>query len=116
MQKDDCLFCKIAKGDIPSKKVYEDEEVIAFKDINHPAPVNLQIITKQNNYSLAVKGKNEEPLLGKMLALAPVLAKEAGANNGFRVVINTGHDGGQEVNHIHIHVLGGPRPWTKLQE
>ena len=103
-----------AKGDIPSKKVYEDEEVIAFKDINPAAPVHLLIIPKQHYDSLAVMGKNEEPLLGKMLALAPVLAKEAGANNGFRVVINTGHDGGQEVNHIHIHVLGGPRPWTKL--
>ena len=97
MQKDDCLFCKIAKGDIPSKKVYEDEEVIAFKDINPAAPVHLLIIPKQHYDSLAVMGKNEEPLLGKMLALAPVLAKEAGANN-----------------HIHIHVLGGPRPWTKL--
>ena len=97
MQKEDCLFCKIARGEIPSQKVYEDDEVIAF-----------------NYDSLAVMGKAEEPLLGKMLALAPVLAKEAGANNGFRVVINTGHDGGQEVNHIHVHVLGGPRPWTKL--
>ena len=107
-------FCKIARGEIPSQKVYEDDEVIAFKDIHPAAPVHLLIIPKQHYDSLAVMGKAEEPLLGKMLALAPVLAKEAGANNGFRVVINTGHDGGQEVNHIHVHVLGGPRPWTKL--
>ena len=114
MQKEDCLFCKIARGEIPSQKVYEDDEVIAFKDIHPAAPVHLLIIPKQHYDSLAVMGKAEEPLLGKMLALAPVLAKEAGANNGFRVVINTGHDGGQEVNHIHVHVLGDPRPWTKL--
>ena len=114
MQKEDCLFCKIARGEIPSQKVYEDDEVIAFKDIHPAAPVHLLIIPKQHYDSLAVMGKAEEPLLGTMLALAPVLAKEAGANNGFRVVINTGHDGGQEVNHIHVHVLGGPRPWTKL--
>ena len=113
MQKEDCLFCKIARGEIPSQKVYEDDEVIAFKDIHPAAPVHLLIIPKQHYDSLAVMGKAEEPLLGKMLALAPVLAKEAGANNGFRVVINTGHDGGQEVNHIHVHVLGGPRPWKK---
>ena len=100
MQKEDCLFCKIARGEIPSQKVYEDDEVIAFKDIHPAAPVHLLIIPKQHYDSLAVMGKAEEPLLGKMLALAPVLAKEAGANNGFRVVINTGHDGGQEVNHI----------------
>ena len=105
MQKEDCLFCKIARGEIPSQKVYEDDEVIAFKDIHPAAPVHLLIIPKQHYDSLAVMGKAEEPLLGKMLALAPVLAKEAGANNGFRVVINTGHDGGQEVNHIHVHVL-----------
>ena len=89
MQKEDCLFCKIARGEIPSQKVYEDDEVIAFKDIHPAAPVHLLIIPKQHYDSLAVMGKAEEPLLGKMLALAPVLAKEAGANNGFRVVINT---------------------------
>jgi len=77
------------------------------------APVHLLIIPKQHYDSLAVMGKAEEPLLGKMLALAPVLAKEAGANNGFRVVINTGHDGGQEVKHIHVHSLGRPASLDK---
>jgi histidine triad (HIT) family protein len=114
MQKEDCIFCKIAKGTIPSTKVYEDEDVLAFKDINPAAPVHLLIIPKNHFDSLAVMGKAQEPLLGKMLALAPRLAEEAGATNGFRVVINTGHDGGQEVQHIHVHVLGGPRPWKKL--
>lgn len=114
MQKEDCIFCKIARKEIPSKQVYEDEDVIAFKDINPAAPVHLLIIPKQHYDSLAAMGETEIPLLGKMLALAPVLAKEAGATNGFRVVINTGHDGGQEVNHIHVHVLGGARPWKKL--
>ncbi len=114
MQKEDCLFCKIARGTIPSSKVYEDDEILAFKDIEPAAPVHLLIIPKQHFDSLAEMGETEAPLLGKMLALAPVLAKEAGANNGFRVVINTGHDGGQVVKHLHVHVLGGPRPWKKL--
>ena len=111
---EDCIFCKIAAGDIPSSKIYEDDDVIAFKDIHPQAPVHFLIVPKKHIVSLAETQSADEPLLGKMLALAPVLAKEAGANNGFRVVINTGHDGGQEVNHIHVHVLGGPRPWTKL--
>ncbi len=114
MQKEDCLFCKIVKGEIPSKKVYEDEDVLAFKDIEPAAPVHLLIIPKQHFDSLETMGKTEEALLGKMLLLAPKLAKEAGATNGFRVVINTGHDGGQVVKHLHVHVLGGPRPWKKL--
>ena len=111
MQKEDCLFCKIARGEIPSQKVYEDDEVIAFKDIHPAAPVHLLIIPKQHYDSLAVMGKAEEPLLGKMLGLVRKLAKEQGCDNGFRVIINTGRDGGQEVPHLHIHVLGGPRPW-----
>ena len=111
MQKEDCLFCKIARGEIPSQKVYEDDEVIAFKDIHPAAPVHLLIIPKQHYDSLAVMDKAEEPLLGKMLGLVRKLAKEQGCDNGFRVIINTGRDGGQEVPHLHIHVLGGPRPW-----
>ncbi len=114
MQKEDCLFCQIAQGQVPSTKVYEDDEILAFKDINPAAPIHLLIIPKQHFDSLAQMGKSEEPILGKMLALAPVLAKEAGANNGFRVVINTGKDGGQVVPHLHIHVLAGARPWKSL--
>ena len=114
MQKEDCLFCNIGQGKIPTNKVYEDDEIIAFKDLHPAAPVHFLIIPKDHYDSLEQMGKDQEALLGKMLALAPVLAKQQGANNGFRVVINTGHDGGQEIKHIHVHVLGGPRPWTKL--
>jgi len=114
VQKEDCLFCKIARGEIPSQKVYEDDEILAFKDINPAAPVHLLIIPKSHFDSLAAMGEEQIPILGKMLTLAPELAKQQGANNGFRVVINTGHDGGQVVPHIHIHVLGGPRPWKNV--
>lgn len=111
MQLDDCLFCKIARGEIPSAKIYEDDDVLAFKDINPKAPVHFLIIPKQHIQSLAQTAPEDAPLLGKMLALTKTLALEQGCENGFRVVINTGRDGGQEVAHLHIHVLGGPQPW-----
>jgi histidine triad (HIT) family protein len=107
----DCLFCKIASGQIPSKKVYEDEDVLAFHDIRPAAPVHLLIIPKLHLASLADVRPEHEPLLGRLLALAPRLAAEQGATNGFRTMINTGVDGGQEVYHLHLHVMGGPRPW-----
>ncbi len=111
MQDHDCIFCKIAKGEIPAAKVYEDDEVFAFKDINPKAPVHFLIIPKKHLASLAHADAGDAALLGKMLALAPRLAREQGAENGFRVVINTGRDGGQEVAHLHMHILGGPQPW-----
>lgn len=111
MQDHDCIFCKIAKGEIPAAKVYEDDEVFAFKDINPKAPVHFLIIPKKHLASLAHADAGDTALLGKMLALAPRLAREQGAENGFRVVINTGRDGGQEVAHLHMHILGGPQPW-----
>ena len=111
MQDHDCIFCKIAKGEIPVAKVYEDDEVFAFKDINPKAPVHFLIIPKKHLASLAHADAGDAALLGKMLALAPRLAREQGAENGFRVVINTGRDGGQEVAHLHMHILGGPQPW-----
>lgn len=106
-----CLFCRIAAGQIPSSKVYEDDELLAFKDIHPAAPVHLLIIPKTHLASLAEADEGHAPLLGRMLALAPRLAREQGALNGFRTVINTGPDGGQEVYHLHVHVMGGPRPW-----
>ncbi|RZS58392.1 histidine triad nucleotide-binding protein [Sphaerotilus mobilis] len=106
-----CLFCKIAAGQIPAAKVYEDDELLAFKDIHPAAPVHLLVIPKAHIASLADADASHAPLLGRMLALAPKLALEQGASNGFRVVINTGHDGGQEIHHLHLHVMGGPRPW-----
>ena len=109
-----CLFCRIARGEVPSRKAYEDDEVIAFHDINPAAPVHLLLIPKVHVDSLITTGPEHEALLGKLMALAPRLAKEQGCVNGFRVVINNGPDGGQEVYHLHIHILGGPRPWKRL--
>jgi histidine triad (HIT) family protein len=105
-----CLFCRIAKGEIPSKTVYEDDDVMAFHDIHPAAPVHLLMIPKLHLDSLVDARSEHEALFGKMVALAPRLAKEQGCENGFRVVINNGPDGGQEVYHLHIHILGGPRP------
>ncbi len=103
-----CLFCKIAAGTIPSKIVYEDEDVLAFHDINPIAPVHFLIIPKQHIDSLAHATADDEALLGKLLALAPRLAAEQGLKNGFKTAINTGRGGGQEVFHLHIHVFGHP--------
>ena len=113
MQLDDCLFCRIARGEIPAAKVYEDDEVLAFKDIHPKAPVHFLIIPKKHIQSLAHAEPEVNALLSKMLGLTRKLAMQEGAVNGFRVIINTGRDGGQEVDHLHIHVLGGPQPWTK---
>ncbi len=110
----ECLFCRIARGELPSRKAYEDDEFLAFHDINPAAPVHLLVIPKLHVDSLITAGPEHEALLGKLISLAPRLAKEQGCDNGFRVVINNGPDGGQEVYHLHIHILGGPRPWKRL--
>jgi histidine triad (HIT) family protein len=102
-----CLFCKIARGEIPCRKVYEDDEVLAFHDINPVAPVHFMLIPKLHLASLADADESHAALLAKMLLLAPKLAKEQGLDNGFRTVINTGSGGGQEVFHLHVHVIGG---------
>jgi len=103
----DCLFCKIVRGEIPASKVFEDEELFAFHDIHPVAPVHFMIIPKLHLASLADADEQHAALLGKMLLLAPRLAKQQGLDNGFRTVINTGKGGGQEVFHLHIHVIGG---------
>lgn len=107
----DCLFCRIGRGEIPAKVIYEDEECMAFRDIAPKAPVHFLIIPKKHIQSLAQAEPADAALLGKMLSLTRSLALQEGADNGFRVVINTGRDGGQEVPHLHIHVMGGPQPW-----
>ena len=104
---DNCIFCKIARGEIPSRKVYEDDEVFAFHDIHPVAPVHFMLIPKLHLASLREAGDSHAALLGKMLVLAPKLAKQQGLDNGFRTVINTGKGGGQEVFHLHIHIIGG---------
>lgn len=108
-----CIFCKIAAGQIPSKKVYEDDELLAFHDIAPWAPVHVLIIPKQHISSMVDVGPEHAALLGKMMAISPRLMKELGVTNGFRHLINTGEDGRQEVMHLHLHVMGGPRPWAK---
>ena len=112
-----CIFCKIIAGQIPSRKVYEDEDVLAFHDISPWAPVHFLIVPKKHIVSMAHVQPADAPLMGKIMALVPKLAQEQGCNpypeGGFRVVINTGEEGGQEVQHLHVHVIGGPRPWKK---
>lgn len=108
-----CIFCKIVAGEIPSKKVHEDDDVLVFHDIHPWAPVHFLIIPKQHIATMADVTPGEEALMGKMMVLAPKLMAELGVTGGFRQIINTGRDGGQEVYHLHMHVIGGPRPWTK---
>jgi histidine triad (HIT) family protein len=103
----DCLFCKIIRAEIPCRKVYEDDEVLAFHDINPVAPVHFMLVPKLHLDSLAQAKQEHAALLGEMLLLAPRLAKEQGLDNGFRTVINTGRGGGQEIFHLHVHVIGG---------
>lgn len=107
---DDCLFCKIARGEIPSRQVYEDDEIFAFHDINPARPVHLLVIPKRHITSLATVGDSDVPVLGRMLAVANKLASENGSPDGFRVIINNGRVGGQEVAHLHAHIVGGPDP------
>lgn len=106
----DCIFCKIVRGEIPAKKIHEDDDVIAFHDIRPQAPVHLLIIPKSHVATLYDAGPEDIPALGKMVAIAGRLAREAGATEGFRTLINTGRVGHQEVYHVHMHVLGGPEP------
>ena len=106
----DCLFCRIARGEIPSRKAYEDEDVLAFHDINPARPVHLLVIPKRHITSLQTVTEADEPVLGRMLAVANKLANENGSPDGFRVIINNGWIGGQEVPHLHAHVVGGTVP------
>ena len=118
---DNCLFCKIAQGVLPSDKVYEDTEFLVFKDIYPSAPVHLLIIPKKHIATLSDCTDNETELLGRMLALVPKVAEKQGCSVkydeagsryvGYKTMINSGPDGGQEVYHLHIHLIGGPKPW-----
>jgi histidine triad (HIT) family protein len=109
-QSDRCIFCRIAAGEIPSKKVYEDEDMLAFHDIHPAAPIHFLIIPKKHLVNLYDADIKEQALLGKMLGMAGQLAREQGSVDGFRVVINNGRVGRQEVYHLHIHIMGGPEP------
>ena len=104
----DCLFCRIVRGEIPSKKVHEDEDVFAFHDVRPQAPVHFLIVPKEHVATLYNAGMAQHRALGKMLALAGELARREGATDGFRTIINTGRAAHQEVYHVHMHVIGGP--------
>src|ERR1700760_2333176 len=99
----DCLFCKIASGTIPVTRLYETDEVLAFPDINPQAPVHTLIIPKHHHASLAHTSPSEALLLGRLTVAAAEVARQQGLENGYRVVINTGDDGGQTVSHLHLH-------------
>jgi histidine triad (HIT) family protein len=105
-----CVFCKIVRGEIPSRKVYEDDEVLAFHDLHPAAPVHFLIIPKMHVASLYEAHADHRNAMGKMLTVAGRLAREQGAEDGFRTIINTGRVGQQEVYHVHMHVIGGPEP------
>jgi histidine triad (HIT) family protein len=106
----DCIFCRIVSGEIPSRKIYEDDEVFAFHDIQPLAPVHFMIVPKRHIASLADCDMSHQALLGRIMAVAPRLAREQGSTDGFRTIINSGRVGGQEVYHLHMHVIGGPQP------
>jgi len=108
-----CIFCRIVAGEIPSRKAYEDDEILAFHDIAPWAPVHVLVIPKEHVASFYDVAEAQAPLLGRMFGLAPRLMRELGVGNGFRTLVNTGADGRQEVPHLHVHVMGGPRPWAK---
>ena len=106
----DCLFCRIVKGEIPSRKIYEDDDIYVFHDIHPLAPVHFMIIPREHVATLYDAGMAQHRALGKMLAMAGELARREGANDGFRTIINTGRVGNQEVYHVHMHIIGGPDP------
>ena len=106
----DCIFCQIIAGKVPSDIIYQDEEVIAFRDINPQAPIHLLIIPKKHIPSIAHLPEAELPLIGHMVNVANQLAEGEGiAEGGYRLVINCGAEGGQLVPHLHLHLLGGRR-------
>jgi histidine triad (HIT) family protein len=113
----DCLFCKIVAGKIPSKPVYQDDDLYAFHDIHPWAPVHFLIIPKLHIPSMALLTEDHAELMGRMMVLIPKLALQEGCNpypeGGFRMLANTGAEGAQEVHHLHVHVIGGPRPWSR---
>jgi histidine triad (HIT) family protein len=112
--KSDCIFCKIVAGAIPSRKVYEDDDMLAFHDINPVAPVHFMMIPKDHVDSLATVTDDHAAVLGRMMAKAGRLAREQGATDGFRTIVNTGRIGRQDVYHLHIHIIGGPDPLPRM--
>lgn len=114
---EDCIFCKIIKGEIPSTKIYEDENVLAFKDINPAAPIHILVVPKQHIENvLEINEENKEIASNIFLAINKI-AKQLGIDqNGFRVITNCGKDAGQEVMHLHFHILAGGKMGPKWQK
>ncbi|MCR5249176.1 MAG: histidine triad nucleotide-binding protein [Lachnospiraceae bacterium] len=104
---EDCIFCRIIKGEIPSTKVFEDEISYAFRDINPQAPVHILIVPKEHVGSVAELTQEHEAKVGRIFTNIAKIAKEEGLESGFRVISNTGADAGQTVPHLHFHILGG---------
>jgi histidine triad (HIT) family protein len=107
---DDCIFCKIVRGEIPSRKIHEDELVYAFHDVNPLAPVHFMLVPREHVVSMAELQARHEAAMGRLMVLVPRLARQEGATEGFRTIVNTGRVGRQEVMHLHVHVLGGADP------
>ena len=110
----DCIFCKIAAGEIPSAKVYEDDKLLAFKDINPQTPVHILIIPKQHIDSVDALDEKTAPIVGEIMLLAKKIAAEQGLKDGYRIITNIGENGGQTVKHLHFHILGGVKLSEKM--
>lgn len=111
----DCIFCKIIKGEIPTTKVYEDEEILAFNDINPAAPIHILVIPKKHIDCIANLNKEDEALIGRIYGVINKIAEEKGfKEQGFRVIVNSGENGGQEVMHLHFHILAGRKLGEKI--
>lgn len=112
---EDCLFCKIIKGEIPCDKVYEDEEILAFYDIHPAAPIHILVIPKKHIKSLAYLEKEDEAMVGKIYTVINQIAEEKGfKQDGYRIIVNCGKNGGQEVMHLHFHLLAGKKFGEKI--
>jgi histidine triad (HIT) family protein len=107
MEAMDCLFCKIVRGELPARKVHEDEYSVAFADIDPKAPVHLLVVPRRHIASLSEATAEDRELLGRLLLTAKDLAAKQNLGKGYRITINTGEEGGQTVDHLHLHVLGG---------
>ena len=109
-----CIFCKIVRGEIPCRKVFEDDDVLAFHDIQPQADLHFMIIPKNQVQSLYEVASSDAPVLGRILTMAGTLAREQGASDGFRTIVNTGRIGQQEVQHVHVHIIAGSEPLGRM--
>jgi histidine triad (HIT) family protein len=114
MHDPNCIFCKIVRGEIPSKKFYEDDDVLAFADIHPIAPLHALLIPKKHIATLSDATMQDAALMGKMMVVAGQIARNNGSPEGFRTIVNTGKIGRQDVYHVHMHVLGGPAPLGRM--